>query len=110
MASVRYKLVFYVPHSHLEACKDAVFDTGAGSFPQGNYSRVCFQTSGTGEFQPGAEAVPSIGEAGRLERVQEMKVEILCVGRETMLRAVEALLKSHPYEEPAYEVYKLEDV
>lgn len=107
---VRYKLVFFVPHSHLTVCKDAVFNTGAGSFPQGKYSRVCFQTSGIGEFLPGPEAVPNIGEAGKLERVEEMKVEILCVGRETMLQAVEALLKSHPYEEVAYEVYKLEDV
>lgn len=106
----QYKLVFYVPHSGLEVCKDAVFNTGAGSFPQGNYSRVCFQTSGTGEFLPGSDADPNIGEAGKLERVEEMKVEILCVGRETMLRAVDALLKSHPYEEVAYEVYKLENV
>ena len=47
---------------------------------------------------------------GSLERVDEMRVEILCLGRQTMLQAVEALLKAHPYEEPAYEVYKLEDV
>lgn len=47
---------------------------------------------------------------GTLEYVEEMKVEILCVGRETMLDAVTALVKTHPYEEPAYEVYKLEGV
>lgn len=47
---------------------------------------------------------------GALEHVEEMKVEVFCVGRETMLDAVQALIKAHPYEEPAYEVYKLEEV
>jgi hypothetical protein len=55
-------------------------------------------------------ANPNIGAVGTLEHVEEMKVEILCVGRQTMLDAVKELVKAHPYEEPAYEVYKLEDV
>ena len=84
---------------------------------------------------PNASAHPNIGKPGELERVEEMKVEALCVSRQVMLAAVEALKKSvsphdtkgvllsqilnllllvceraHPYEEPAYEVYKLEDV
>lgn len=106
----RYKLIFFVPHPQLESCKEAIFATGAGSFPGGKYTKCCFQTPGTGQFLPGDGANPNIGAVGTLEYVEEMKVEILCVGRETMLDAVTALVKTHPYEEPAYEVYKLEGV
>lgn len=106
----RYKLIFFVPHPQLESCKEAIFSTGAGSFPGGKYTKCCFQTPGTGQFLPGDGANPNIGAVGALEHVEEMKVEILCVGRETMLDAVKALVKAHPYEVPAYEVYKLEDV
>jgi hypothetical protein len=106
----RYKLIFFVPHPQLESCKEAIFSTGAGSFPGGKYTKCCFQTPGTGQFLPGDGANPNIGAVGALEHVEEMKVEILCVGRETMLDAVKALVKAHPYEEPAYEVYKMEEV
>lgn len=106
----RYKLIFFVPHTHLEACKEAIFATGAGCIPGGKYTKVCFQTPGTGQFLPMEGAIPNIGMVGSLEQVREMKVEIMCVGRQTLLDAVEALLKEHPYEEPAYEVYKLEEV
>ena len=71
---------------------------------------VCFETPGTGQFQPNKGAVPNIGTVGKLERVDEMRVEVLCVGRDVMVGAVGALKNAHPYEEPAYEVYKLEDI
>ncbi|KAI1931990.1 hypothetical protein LOZ58_005558 [Ophidiomyces ophidiicola] len=104
----KYKLVFFAPLSHVETCKEAVFATGAGT--QGNYSKACFQSLGTGQFLPQDGANPHIGKLGVVEKVEEMRVELLCVGRETMLKAVEALLKAHPYEEPGWEVYKLENV
>ncbi|KAK2750620.1 hypothetical protein FQN57_002691 [Myotisia sp. PD_48] len=106
----KYKLVFFVPLSHVEQCKDAIFNAGAGSYPQGKYTRACFQSLGTGQFLPGDGAAPNIGQVGVVETVEEMRVETLCITRPVMLKAVEALLKAHPYEEPAYEVYKLEDV
>ncbi|MCJ1223988.1 adenine deaminase [Toensbergia leucococca] len=106
----RYKLIFTVPHSSLSACKEAIFAAGAGTYPGGKYTRVCFEIPGTGYFTPGEGAVPNIGTVGKAERVEEMKVEILCVGREIMLGAVAALKSAHPYEEVAYEVYKMEDV
>ncbi|KAJ1710317.1 hypothetical protein COH20_011093 [Aspergillus flavus] len=109
-ASGRYKLVFFVPHSHLEACKEAIFATGAGTFPGGKYTKCCFQMPGQGQFLPSDEANPAIGAAGALETVEEMKVEVMCFGRSIMLQAVDALIKAHPYEEVAYEVYKLEEV
>ncbi|GIJ88587.1 hypothetical protein Asppvi_007511 [Aspergillus pseudoviridinutans] len=106
----RYKLIFFVPHSHLEQCKEAIFATGAGTFPGGKYRKCAFQMPGQGQFLPAGDANPAIGSVGQLETVEEMKVEIMCLGRSVMLEAVEALKKAHPYEEVAYEVYKMENV
>lgn len=106
----RYKLIFTIPHSSLEACKSAIFAKGAGSNPGGKYSMVCFETSGIGQFLPAEGAAPNIGAVGKLERVPETRVEVLCVGKDVMTGAVESLKRAHPYEEPAYEVYKMEDV
>ena len=106
----RYKLIFFVPASDAETWKEAVFSTGAGSFPGGQYTKACFQTSGMGQFLPGDGANPVIGATGELERVEEIRVEVLCVGGSVMKQAVEALVKVHPYEEPAYEVYRMEQI
>ncbi|KAI9877693.1 MAG: hypothetical protein M1830_003100 [Pleopsidium flavum] len=106
----RYKLIFTVPHSSRSVCKDAIFAVGAGTYPGGKYTNVCFEIPGVGQFIPGDGAKPNIGAVGKLEHVEEMRVEILCVGRDVMLEAVEALKSAHPYEEVAYEVYKMEDV
>ncbi|PWY68638.1 hypothetical protein BO70DRAFT_366010 [Aspergillus heteromorphus CBS 117.55] len=106
----RYKLIFFVPTSHLEACKDAVFACGAGTFPGGKYTKCCFQTPGQGQFLPSEGANPAIGVVGTVETVQEIRVEVMCLGREVMGMAVQALVEAHPYEEVAYEVYKMEDV
>ena len=66
-------------------------DLGAGSYPGGKYSMVCFETQGTGQFLPGEGAVPNIGAVGKLERVPETKVEVLCVGTDVMTGAVNSL-------------------
>ncbi|KAL6714508.1 hypothetical protein ACLMJK_007933 [Lecanora helva] len=71
---------------------------------------VSHETRGTSQFLPSASAHPSVGKPGELTKLEETRVEVLCVGREVMVGAVEALRRAHPYEEPAYEVYKLEDV
>ena len=111
MASLaRYTLSFYVPHSALQACKDALFAAGAGTYPGGKYSHACFETVGTGQFRPNEGAVPNIGAVGQVEKVAETKVEMICVGREVMERSVTALKEAHPYEEVAYYVVKMEDI
>lgn len=106
----RYKLIFFVPLSHLEPCKEAIFTTGAGSFPGGKYTKCAFQTRGTGQFLPNEGADPAIGVVGALEQCEELKVEIMCLGRDVMLNAVKELVRAHPYEEVAYEVYRMENV
>ncbi|KAI0525985.1 GTP cyclohydrolase 1 type 2/Nif3 [Xylaria bambusicola] len=108
MATSRFRLVFHVPPSAAAACKSAIFAAGAGQ--QGNYSECCFTTAlGTGQFRPTAGANPAIGKVGVLEEVEELCVETLCVGEETTMKAVAALKTAHPYEEPSYSVYRLED-
>ncbi|KAI9673979.1 MAG: hypothetical protein M1817_002185 [Caeruleum heppii] len=108
----RFKLVFFTPHPQLEAIKTAIFAVDAGTYPGGKYSHVCFQMPGQAQFLPEMNrgANPHIGVPGRLEVVDEMRVEILCVGQDVMREAVLALKRVHPYEEPAYEVYRMEDV
>lgn len=103
----RYKLIFHAPLTAVAPCKQAIFAAGAGRYP--NYSECSFTVVGTGQFRPGDAANPHIGKVGALEEVQEAMVETLCVGEETTRKAVEALKKAHPYEEPSYHVYKLED-
>jgi hypothetical protein len=98
-----YTLTFFVPTSDAEKVKDAVFRAGAGAYR--NYDRCCFQVEGTGEFRPLENARPHIGEAGKVERVKETRIEVL-VRDETIKDVVRALLEAHPYEEPAYYVYR----
>ncbi|KAF1843856.1 uncharacterized protein K460DRAFT_287765 [Cucurbitaria berberidis CBS 394.84] len=107
----KFKLVFFVPPAALSACKTAIFAAGAGCFPgPAGYTDCCFISRGTGQFKPGYAANPHIGKVGELEQVDECRVEAICLGRETAVKAVEALKRAHPYEEPAYEVYKMEDL
>jgi hypothetical protein len=88
----RFKLVFNVPPSALEACKTAIFAAGAGRYPgPGNYTECCWTSLGTGQFRPGDTANPHIGSVGALEEVQEARVETLCVGEDTARKAVSAL-------------------
>lgn len=93
MSDERFKLVFTTPLAPLQDIKDAIFAVGAGTDPAGKYSRVCFQSRGHGQFLPDPErgAQPHIGTPGQEETVEEMRVEILCVGRDVMRQAVEAL-------------------
>ena len=89
----RFKLIFTVPHSHLEEVKNAIFDVGAGKYAEGKYTRVCFEMAGVGQFRPEADkgANPFSGTSGIVERVHEMRVEILCVGRGVVKDAADAL-------------------
>lgn len=93
--TTRYTLTFTVPHSSLSACKDAIFAVGAGTYgagrPEKKYTRVCFLTPGVMEFTPGKGAEPNIGRIGKEERVEEMRVQVMCEGRAIAIKAVEAL-------------------
>ena len=102
-----YKLAFFVPESHLDVVKAAVFSTGAGKI--GDYQECCWQVLGQGQFRPMASADPFIGNAGILEQVDEFRVELVC--QDALIKeAIAALKQAHPYEEPAYDVWKLAEL
>jgi hypothetical protein len=98
------KLVFFVPESHKEAVKDAVFSQNAGQYE--GYDCCSWETLGTGQFKPLPASQPFIGQHNQLETVAEYRVEMLCATQH--IKAVlQALLKTHPYETPAYEVQEI---
>src|SRR5699024_9810664 len=101
-----YTLFLFVPDSHLESVKEAIFAAGAGEL--GDYQHCCWQVLGQGQFKPMAGSQPFIGEQGQLEKVQEWRVELV-VAAEQIKLAVAALKAAHPYEEVAYGVYGLGD-
>lgn len=101
-----YKIEFYVPSSHRDIVKKALFESGAGKI--GDYEQCCWQIEGSGQFYPLAESTPFLGEKGELEALPEWKVELVCEDS-FIKKAVSALLQSHPYEEPAYNITKILD-
>lgn len=100
-----FKLCYFVPESHLEATKRAVFNAGAGKI--GDYDHCAWQCKGQGQFRPLEGSDPFLGQKGEIEVVTEFKVELVCTDAKIQ-GAIEALKQAHPYEEPAYEVLRLE--
>ncbi|MCL7943890.1 YqfO family protein [Marinobacter sp. ATCH36] len=102
-----YKMCYFVPESHLEATKAALFECGAGRI--GDYDCCAWQCKGQGQFRPLEGSNPFLGQAGEVEQVEEFRVELVC--KDELIRAaVQALKASHPYEEPAYEVFRMEQL
>lgn len=100
-----YKLCYFVPETHLEKTKRALFEAGAGKI--GDYDSCAWQCKGQGQFRPLDGSDPFLGKAGALEVVDEYKVELVC--EDSLVGEVlDALKQAHPYEEPAYEVYRME--
>jgi hypothetical protein len=102
-----YKIVVYVPENHGDALREAMGNAGAGVV--GNYTFCSFTTKGTGRFTPGKGAHPLVGEMGKTEEVLEERIETVC--EESKLQDVlKAIRAAHPYDEPATQVYQLENV
>ncbi|MBK1874293.1 YqfO family protein [Marinobacter sp. 1-3A] len=100
-----YKICYFVPETHLEKTKQALFDIGAGRI--GDYDSCAWQCRGQGQFRPLEGSNPFLGESEALKVVDEFKVELVCTD-ELIRKAVVALKQAHPYEEPAYEIYRME--
>jgi hypothetical protein len=102
--SGKRKLVVFVPREALDPVRDALFEAGAGRI--GEYTRCSWYTAGTGTFLGGEGTDPAIGEAGREERVAELRLETV-YPEERHDEVIAALRRAHPYEEPAFDVYPL---
>lgn len=105
-ANDNYKLVVFIPVKSVAKVSNAVFAAGAGAI--GNYSHCSFQGMGQGSFLPLKGAKPAIGKKGKLEKVREVRFETI-VPAEKLEDCVAAMKKAHPYETPAYDVFKLYD-
>lgn len=99
------KLVVFVPEENAEELRKALGDAGAGFI--GNYSHCSFSINGEGRFLPGYGTNPHIGGAGKLETVNEQRVEtIYPVSLEKQV--LKAMFTTHPYEEVAYDIYPVD--
>ncbi len=102
-----YILCTYVPETHVEVVKKAMFSKGAGHI--GNYSDCCFTFKGEGQFKPLEDSSAFIGEINKIEKVSEVKIEL--VVKDAYIKdVIKALKKAHPYEEVAYHVLKMENL
>ncbi|MBD2861760.1 Nif3-like dinuclear metal center hexameric protein [Paenibacillus oceani] len=99
------KMVVFVPESHQNEVRDAMFSAGAGWI--GHYSHCSFNIPGTGTFLPREGAEPFIGTKGKLEQASEVRIETV-VPESVEKQVIQAMLKAHPYEEVAYDIYTMD--
>lgn len=100
-----YKLVVYVPQGYEEIVRQAICAAGAGR-TEGYYDNCTFRGAGTGTFRPLEGAEPFLGEAGEVNQVPEFRLETV-VHRAQLEAVLTAMLAAHPYEEVAYDLFKL---
>ena len=101
-----YKISVYIPCDYLEKVKLAMFDQGGGRL--GNYASCAWQVLGQGQFRPLAQSNPFLGQEGSVETVKEYLLEMIC-DEKSIKPVIHALKKTHPYEEPAFSIVRLED-
>lgn len=102
-----YKLVVFVPLTHVDEVLSALSRAGAGRI--GNYADCAYIMEGEGQFRPLPGSNPFLGQQGLLERTREKRIEILLKKGE-LKEAIEAVLEAHPYEEPAYDIMEMVNV
>lgn len=101
------KLVTFIPASHFESVRQAIFDAGAGTI--GNYDQCSFNAEGYGTFRGNDTAQPYVGTKGKLHTEPEIRFETIFP--EWQQKAVvKALTAAHPYEEVAYDIYPLDNL
>jgi len=100
------KLVTFIPEDHLDEVREAVFAAGAGEI--GKYDKCSFSTEGLGTFRGGDEANPYVGEIDEFHFEKEARFETVLF-KHSKNKVINALLKAHPYEEVAYDLYPLEN-
>ncbi|MBN1299938.1 MAG: Nif3-like dinuclear metal center hexameric protein [Melioribacteraceae bacterium] len=104
--SNQYKLVVFVPEKFLDKVSEAVFKSGGGII--GEYSNCSYRLIGAGTFRGSENSNPAIGKKNKFETVNEIRLETI-VEKWNLSKVISSLIKAHPYEEPAYDVYPLEN-
>lgn len=99
-----YKVVVFVPLNETERVAEAMFAAGAGRI--GDYEKCSFRIPGTGTFFGTEATSPTVGQAGRLEHVEEIRLEAVCAAP-CLAAVIEAMVRAHSYEEPAFDIYPL---
>jgi len=102
-----YKLSIFIPESHLEQVKTALFKAGAGKI--GNYDCCSWQTPGQGQFRPLENSRPFSGKPGQINTVDEYKLEVV-IADHRVKDVIAAMKQAHPYEEPAYDCWQLAEI
>jgi dinuclear metal center YbgI/SA1388 family protein len=101
------KLEVFVPKENVEEVQNALFSAGAGSI--GDYKNCSFQSEGEGTFLPTEDAIPKIGEIGKQERVEEVKIEVI-FPKNIEKRLISEMKIAHPYEEVSHQIYILDNI
>lgn len=104
LSSNQNKISVFVPINFADKVAEAMHNAGAGK--SGEYSDCSFRSSGTGYFKGSEKSNPSFGVKGKLEKVDEVKIEVL-VNSFDVSKVLAAMKQAHPYEEVAYDVYPL---
>ncbi|MFN2340731.1 MAG: Nif3-like dinuclear metal center hexameric protein [Halanaerobium sp.] len=102
-----HKLVTFIPEESFEQVRDALYAKGAGKYK--NYSHSGFFQQGKGNFKPLQGSEPYLGKKGSLNTVSEYRLETI-VAPENIDRVIKELLNVHPYEEPAWDLYQMENL
>ncbi len=100
------KLAVYTPVSHADKVRNTLFAAGCGSI--GKYDSCSYNVNGFGTFRAGEECNPYCGEIGKLHNEQEIRIETILPSY-IKNKVISAMLKEHPYEEPAYDIYPLQN-
>jgi len=106
LAGNQVKLVVFVPANNINSVADAIHNQGGGII--GEYSHCSFRTTGTGTFLGSVSADPTTGTKGKIEKVDEIKLEVL-IDSFKLSKVISAMNNAHPYEEVAYDLYPLKN-
>ena len=106
-AGPQYKIITFVTEADVNKVAKALYEAGAGAI--GNYSHCGFKSDGIGSFKPLKGSNPTIGKRGKVESVNEIKLETV-VSSDKVAGVIAALRKSHPYETPAFDVFQHCDI
>ncbi len=100
----KFKIVVFVPADNADELTFAMSFAGAGEI--GNYTACSFRSEGVGTFIGNKNSKPYLGQAGKFEKADEVRLEMIC-SIENLNNAIDKMYEVHPYEEPAYEIYKV---